>query len=584
MDYQTLVALYESLQATSKRLEKTYRISEFLKEAPPKDLPHLMLLIQGRLFPPYDTREIGVAARLAIKAIAQATGISSEDIEQEWKKTGDLGLVAETLSKKKRQATLFSTHLTTQKVFDNLRKLATLAGSGSVDVKLQYISELLGSATPSQAKYITRTMLGMMRIGVGEGCVRDAIVWAYFGKETGVGYLAEKNEVAIQNREQYNRYCAAVQHGYDMVSDFGHVAEIAKTKGLAGLKKMEIVLGVPLKVMLALKAKTIEEGFASVGKPAQIEFKYDGFRMQVHKKGDRIQLFTRRLEDVTLQFPDVAEVIKKNVGAADCIIDGEAVGFNPKTKKYVPFQNISQRIKRKYDVEKLIAELPIEFNAFDLLYYNGKTMLDVPFQQRRNTLLSIITPEEKKIVLATAMVSSEPLEVRKFFTAALEIGNEGVMFKSLDGPYTPGARVGFMVKYKEAQEGLDLVVVRAEWGEGRRSEWLSSFTVACIDEHDNFLEVGKVSTGLKEKPEEGLSFEEMTKLLRPLIIAESGKEVTVKPEIVIEVGYEEIQKSPTYGSGFALRFPRVTRLRPERDAIDSTTISMLEKLYGQQKK
>ena len=584
MDYSRLVEVYEQLNKTTKRLEKTHIISEFLKDVGLDDIEQVMLLLEGRIFPNYDAREIGVASRLMLKSLSTATGISIDKIENEWKKQGDLGLVAEIIIKTKKQSTLHSAKLTVKKVFENIRKLAELEGNGTVDRKTQLIAELLTSAKPIEAKYIVKTIIGGMRIGVGQGSMRDAITWAFFNKEIGVKYTKEGNDIEVEDRETYNKYLDAVQHAYDVTNEFAVVAKAAK-KGLKNLEDIGMQVGIPIQVMLAIKADTIEEAFETVGKPAAIEFKYDGFRIQAHndEKGN-IKLFTRRLENVTNQFPDVVEFVKKNVKAKSFIIDSEAVGYNKKTGKYLPFQNISQRIKRKYDIDRMSEDFPVELNVFDIIYYEGKSMINEAFEKRRKLLEKIIHQEPKKIVLSKSKIVSEKKDVEKFFKDSVNAGNEGLMFKALNAPYKPGARVGYMIKYKHIMETLDLVIVGAEWGEGKRAKWLSSYTVACIDDNENFLEIGKASTGLKEKEEEGLSFLEMTKMLKPLIINDKGKEVKVKPKIVIEVGYEEIQKSPTYESGFALRFPRVIGLREDRRANEASTLDYVKKLYNGQKK
>ena len=585
MEYSKLIDIYEQLNKTTKRLEKTHIISEFLKGVSLDDIEHVMLLLEGRVFPNYDAREIGVAARLMLKSLSVATGISVDKIENEWKKHGDLGLVAESIVKTKKQATLHSTKLTVKKVFENIRKLAELEGQGTVDRKTHLIAELLTSAKPIESKYIVKTILGEMRIGVGEGAMRDAIVWAFFNDKIGVKYTREGNDIEVEDRDVYNKYLDAVQNAYDVTNEFAEVAKTAKQKGLEGLESIGMKIGIPIQVMLALKVDTIDEAFETVGRPAAIEFKYDGFRIQCHKdeKGN-ITLFTRRLEDVTKQFPDVVEFIKKNVKGKSFIVDSEAVGYNKKTGRYLPFQSISQRIKRKYDIEKMSQDFPVEVNVFDIICYDGKSMLNEGFEKRRKLLEKIIKQEPKKIVLAKSKITSEKKEVDKFFKDAVNAGNEGLMFKALNAPYKPGARVGYMIKFKSMMETLDLVIVGAEWGEGKRSKWLSSYVIACIDENGNFAEVGRVSTGLKEKEEEGLSFMEMTKLLKPLIISEKGKEVKVKPKIVIEVGYEEIQKSPTYESGFALRFPRVIKIRDDKGADEASTLDYVKRLYAGQKK
>jgi len=583
MQYSKLVEVYEKLKSTTKRLHHTYIISEFLKSIIIEDLGTTILLLEGRVFPRWDEREIGMASMMMLKAIGVASGESKERINSEWKKTGDLGTVSYNLIKKKKQHTLGSHELTLKKVLKNLRGLATIEGQGSVDKKISLVAELLTSAKPNEAKYIVRTILNDMRIGVGEGSIRDAIVWAFFGKELKVHYNKEENNIDIEDREKYNQYIDALQRAYNITNDFAPVAEAAKKRGLKGLGEITMSVGIPLKVMLALKVADIDEGFERCGKPAEFEFKYDGMRMQIHKNDNKIKIFTRRLENVTNQFPEVVESVKKYVKENKVILDSEGVGFNKKTGKYLPFQNISQRIKRKYDIEKMSQQFPVEVNVFDIINYKGKSVINEPFEKRKKIIDKIIKNVSKKIKVAKSIVTSNKKEVQDFHKEAVDSGNEGLMIKKLDAPYKPGARVGFMVKLKTAKENLDLVIVKAEWGEGKRSRWLSSYTLACRDK-GKLVEVGKASTGLKEKREEGLSFAEMTDMLKPLVIKEKGKEVILKPKVVIEIGYEEIQKSPTYSSGFALRFPRVIQLRQDRSPDDCSTLKMVESFYHKQKK
>lgn len=579
MKYLDLARVYEQLESTSKRLEKTNIIAEFLKKVEVAELPRITILLQGKLFPSWDEQKIGVAARLIIKAIKTSAGVSEDKIEEKWKKTGDLGKTAELLMGKKTQQTLFSRDLPVKKVFDNLRKLATLEGQGTVDLKVKIIAELLSSAKPLEARYLVRTILEELRVGVGDGSMRDAIAWAFFAEKMKFSY--KDNKIEVEDREEYNKYIHAVQHAYDLTNDFSTVTEVAKKSGLNGLLNVKITVGKPIKVMLALKAVDAEDGLKRVGVPAAIEYKYDGFRIQIHKDKD-IRLFTRRLEDVTAQFPEVVKYAQEHVKGDSYILDSEAVGFNPKTKKYLPFQNISQRIRRKYNIEQMSKDFPVEVNVFDIIYYNGKSLIKEDFKDRRALLEKIIKPMKFKIVLAKNVITKSIKEIEKFYKESLKAGNEGIMLKKLDAPYKPGARVGYMVKLKPTMETLDLVIVGAEWGEGKRANWLSSFTLACMGEK-GYVEIGKVGTGIKEKSE-GVSFEQLTELLKPLIITEKGKKVRIKPKIVVEVSYEEIQKSPTYSSGYALRFPRIARLRDDKSAKDSSDLSYVEELYFSQKK
>jgi len=584
MQYSKLVQIYELLEATTKRLEQTDILSTFLRGISSDDLGMVILLIEGRIFPRWDEREIGIASKTMLKAVGIASGEPISRINSEWKKTGDLGTVSFNLIRTKKQATLGYNELSVSKVLKNLRDLAAISGHGSVDKKTSLVAELLTSAKPNEAKYIVRTILNDMRIGVGEGTIRDAIIWAFFGDKLKIDYNKEEHKVIIEDREKYNEYSEAVQKAYDITNDFASVAEAAKKHGLKGLEEVNMQIGVPLKAMLALKIEDIDEGFEKCGKPAEFEYKYDGMRMQIHRNNNTLKIFTRRLEDVTNQFPEVADYVKQYVKENRFIVDSEAVGYSKKTGKYLPFQNISQRIKRKYGIEKMSEEMPVEINVFDIMNFNGESIIHKPFEERKAILKQIIRSAPKKIVLAKSIVTSSKKEVQDFYKESLLSGNEGLMVKKLDAPYKPGARVGFMAKLKPTKENLDFVVIMAEWGEGKRSKWLSSYTLACRDEKGTFIEIGKVSTGLKEKREEGLSFAEMTDMLKPLIIREEGKEVKLKPKIVLEVGYEEIQKSPTYSSGYALRFPRVIQLRMDRSPDDISTLKVIESLYSGQRK
>ena len=609
MKFTSLVEVLEQLAATSKRGEKTAIIARHLHTLPKDEIPVNILLLKGRLFPDWDKRKLNVAAKTLIKALVQASGHSLRKVEESWKEKGDLGLVAEEVIGDKKQATLFTQSLTVQEVYDTLVKLSTYTGSRSVSAKIMGVSKLLTSANALEAKYITRFALEVVRIGVGEGVVRDAIVWSEFpnivlslrpdeAQEVLRSYAPEETEIVTSfddilsrgqdtyaklaaeekdAREIYNALVKCVQHALDITNEMPKVATLLREQGLAGLSDVSIDVGKPLKVMLAQKVKNIRDGFDRVGSPAALEYKYDGFRMQVHI-GESVRLFTRRLEDVTDQFPDVVRAVEKHVNCKDAVLDAEAVGLDPKTRLYQPFQHISQRIRRKYDIDTLALALPVELNVFDVLYHEGATMIDRPFHERRKVIASIIDSEKGVIMPSRIMVTDDEAEANKFYQESLDAGNEGIMFKSMDSPYQPGSRVGSMVKLKPIMDTLDLVVVQGTWGEGKRSKWITSYTVACIDENGELQTVGKVSTGLKELADEGMSFSEMTELLTPLITEESGKDVVVKPEIVIEVAYEEIQQSPTYSSGFALRFPRFVRLR-ERDPDDASTLDYVQELY-----
>jgi DNA ligase-1 len=553
MQYSVLTEFYERLESISAKLKKTEIISHLLKETPKDFLDEVVLLLLGRVFPIYSAEELGIANQLIIKAISKAYGVGNGIVVKSFKNTGDLGLTAESLAKAKKQKTLASKSLTVQKVFDNLRSIAKQTGSGSQEKKLMLIAELLAQAKPNEAKYIIRTILGQLRIGVAEGLLRDAI--------------AKTFEVDVD----------AVDHAWSILCDFGEVARIAKEKGEKGLLGVKPELGKPIQVMLGEKAESIENVTKEFGKVAA-EFKYDGMRAIIEKRGKDIWIYTRRLENVTKQFPDIKELVLKGVKADNYIIEGEALGIDPKTKKPLPFQKLSQRVHRKFDIKEVMKEIPVQLNLFDVIYYDGKLLIDKPFIERRNILEKIVKTIPGKLQLAEQIISDDAKELDKFYKRALQEKQEGLMLKVLKTPYTFGRHVGTMYKIKPIMENLDLVIIGATWGEGARAKWLTSYILACRDpDTGKFLECGMMSTGLTEK-----EYEEMTKILKPLITKEHGKTIYVKPKIVVEVGYQEIQKSPNYESGYALRFPTFQRFREDKGAEEADDLERVESLYKSQ--
>lgn len=562
MRYQKLAELYEELSSTTKRLEKISILAKFLKQIPNED-NEIMYLLLGDIYPEYNSEKIGISNQLAIQSISKSTGTAKEQVVKKWKELGDLGKVAEALTKNKKQSTLQSHVLTTKKVLENLRKLPELEGKGTVGKKLALISELLTSASPIEALYLIRTLIGDLRIGVKESTIRDAMSKAFF--------------------DNSKSSSEAIQRAIDNSNDLAEVFTTAEKGKIANLQKINLVVGKPIKAMLAQKAKTMEDGFKAVGTPCAVEYKYDGFRLIIHKKGKEVSLFTRRLENVTTQFPEVVDYILKYVKGNSFILDSEAVGFHKKTKEYTSFQYISQRIKRKYNIDKLVEELPVEINVFDILHYNGKSLLDTPFEKRTELIKKIISNHPYKIIHAKQIITSSVKTAKEFYKKALKDNQEGIMIKNLHAVYQPGSRVGHMLKIKPEERDLDLVITGAEYGKGKRSGWFSSFILSC-KKGNEYLEIGKVGTGIKEKSEQGLSFEELTNLIKPLIKSEKGTKVEIKPKIVVAVTYQEIQKSPNYNSGWALRFPRITALRPDKSPNEASALKEIEKDFTNQKR
>jgi len=566
MDYCRLVSIYESLDKTSSKLEKTHILAEFFRETPTIDLEKVVLLIQGKVFPKFSGYELGIAARMMIKAVSKFTGFPFGEIEDRFREKGDLGLVAEEYVEKRKQDILSTGRLTVGIVFENIQKLAFISGTGSQDRKFVLIGELLASAKPKEVRYIIKTILQELRVGVAEGIIRDAIAEAFLLRK-GMG------------KEEKRKLRDLVDYAWNITSDYGEVARIAKVEGADGLRKVRLRLGRPFQVMLGLSAKSIDEVIKKFGEVAA-EWKYDGMRIIIEKSGGRIWLYTRRLENVTKQFPDIVDLAERGLHAEECIVEGETYGIDVKTGHPLPFQMLSQRIRRKYDIERMAKRIPVQVNLFDIVHLNGEMLLNRGFLERRKILEKIVRVVPKKFQLSKQIITGDLKKLERFYHEALSAKQEGLMLKVLDAPYRFGRHTGTMYKIKPIMETLDLVIIGAEWGTGARVRWLSSYVLACRDpETGRFLSIGMMGTGFSEE-----QLETMTENLNRLIIGGKGKHVEVKPRMVVEVGYQEIQRSPNYESGMALRFPRLIRIREDKSPYECDTIQRIIELYKSQGK
>jgi DNA ligase-1 len=548
MDYSSLVEVYEKLQATPKKLEKADIVASLLRSInDDEELRIVLALLQGKIYHESEELQTGIANQIVIGALVKL-GFSKKEVLLIFKETGDLGLTAEKLAKKKRQMSLIDKTLEVEKVYDSMRELATLSGKSSQSKKQNILLELLNFSGPGEAKYIIRTVLEELRLGIAEGIIRDAIAKAY-------GISPE-----------------VIENAYNLKTDFGEVAFIAKEKGVEGLVDIKIELGMPIKVMLAEKAESLEQALFDAENPA-IEVKYDGLRTLIEKKGDKIWIFTRRLENVTKQFPDLVKLCRENIMEDTAIVEGETIAL--KNGLPAPFQELSKRIHRKYDIKGTSDDIPIQVNLFDCLLSSGEQVLDRPFSERRAILEKNIRVVEGKFQLAQQIRTKEIGAAEEFYKMALKNGQEGVMVKNLNKPYQAGKRVGNMYKVKPEKETFDVVITGAQWGEGKRANWLSSFILSIRDgETGELLEIGKMGTGLTDD-----QFKEATEILKPLIEFEKDNTVALKPKVVIEVGYQEIQSSPTYKSGFALRFPKLIRFRDDKSVDDVDTLERIERLF-----
>lgn len=558
MEYRRLVEIYDRLNATSSTLEKTDILADAFVDAG-ELLPEFTQLARGRLFASWESDDLGVSSSLTAQAITNATGINSDQIESWWRETGDLGDAAANAIENRTQTTLVSDTLEIQTVYTTLRGLAEYEGSGSQKRRIDDIANLLADAQPDEARYIVRTIIGAMRLGVGEGTIRDAIATAFF-----------------DGSDEATR---AVERAYEVTNDFRIVSVTAREQGRDGLDALDVELFRPVKAMLAQKAEDVADALEATEQPL-LEYKYDGMRTKIHIKGDEIRVFTRRLEDVTTQFPDIVAAVHEEIDAESAIIEAEVVVYDPETGSPIPFQEFSKRIKRKNDIEELAEEYPATVHVFDLLYHDGEPLVDTPLSERVERLEGLINHDgkTKTIQRAENLRPASIEQAESFYADALEAGQEGLIVKNMNAPYQPGSRVGYMLKVKPMMEPLDLVVVQAKWSEGRKSDWLGRLRLACWDaEREELREVGRMFSGLTDA-----ELREITAKLEPLIQSVDGRTAKLRPEVVIEVEYEEIQESTTYDSGYALRFPRFGGFRDDLGPEDADRFERVERLYEEQ--
>ena len=550
MKFIEFTEICEKLESITSNLEITGVVSQLLQDT--DELEIVTRFIMGRTFPAWSAEELGMGPSLLYDAIAMATGAKRRQIKEVVRQRGDVGMACEDLCARGVQQPLFSGELTVEQVYRNFKSIAQVEGKKSQKRKIRMLTELFISAKPKEARYIARLVLEELRIGVGEGTVRDAIANA-FGVSVNL-----------------------VERGYMLTNDFGLVAVTAK-EGVEGLECLDTEPRRPVKMMLAQVAGSIERAIEEMDEAA-IEWKYDGARMQIHKMDDEVQLYSRKLENVTKSLPDIVNLIKKDVTFKRAILDGEVIAIG-KDGKPRPFQDILRRFRRKYDVEQMAKEIPFHLSLFDVLY-DGQSLIDLPLSERRKVLeRSIRTKHSSKIIVAPQLITSDFTVADSIYQEALSAGHEGLMIKNPKSAYTPGKRGKNWLKIKPVMETLDLAVIGAEWGEGRRANLIGSYSLACRDEDTNgLLGIGRVGTGITDE-----QLAELTELFKDIIVSETGKEIDIKPEIVFEIAYEEIQKSQNYKSGFALRFPRLISVRSDKSVEEADSVQRVRELYGKQK-
>ena len=549
--------LCQKVEAVSGSLEKIDLVAAFLADLDEAELSVACSFIMGTLFPPSLDLVMGVGPRILYEALAKACGCPAEQISEMLRATGDPGLVAAGIVEKRRPlgfaAFQEAEPLSIKDVYERFVAIARVSGKRSQDAKVKNLQFLFSQAGSLEARYIARLAIEDMRIGIGEGSARDAVARA-FSKS---GADAEK-----------------VERAYNLTNDMGLVAVAARRGTLA---ELSVMINHPIKMMLASLGESISSALGEIG-TAAVEWKYDGARVQIHKEGENVAVFSRRMENVTASMPEIV-LAARQITAKSAILDGEAVAIG-KDGRPKAFQEILKRFRRKYNVEKLAAQIPLRLFLFDVIYLDGKSVTHLPLSERRALLEKITKQNPASFALLADQVLSDSVEaVEEIYRQALNAGHEGLILKNPTSVYAPGKRGKNWLKIKPVMETLDLVVIGAKWGEGRRASFLGSYRLGCRDTATgNLLDMGYVATGLTDE-----ALAELTSMFRELILLEKGMEVEIKPAVIFEVAYEEIQRSPNYSSGYALRFPRMVAVRDDKSLEEADSLERVVSLYKGQR-
>jgi len=580
VEFAILAQTFKKMEETSKRLELTKLLVDLFEKTPYEIISKLVYLIQGKLRPDFEGIELGVAEKLAIRAISKSSGIPIKRVEESYRKEGDLGHAASIILEQKTQTTFVVEDITVERVYETLYKIAKLEGTRSQDMKMKYISSLLNDANPLEARFILKILLGTLRLGIAENTLMDALATAYTG--------------AKENRQ-------LLEKAYNVSSDLGKVAEATAKNGLDGIKTFQVAVFNPIRPMLAERVKSEKEAIEKMDAEFAAEYKLDGERVQLHLKNDEVRLFSRSLENITSYYPDIIEKIPKNLKSSDVILEAEVVAVNENTGDFLPFQELMHR-RRKYKIDKAVSEYPISVNFFDLLYLDGKSCLDVQYTKRREMLEEVLIENEFAKLVPMNIIHSEN-EIEDVLENSINAGCEGLMLKVLDGSYRAGSRGSYWLKLKreyrnELGDSLDLVVIGAFFGKGRRTGRYGTLLLAAYDDqNDIFPSTCKVGTGFTDE-----HLDQLYQLLQDKVTVkknsriESDMEADVwfEPVLVLEIVASEITLSPIHktafnvirkNSGLALRFPKFTgKIRMEKTAEDASTIEEVITLYKGQKK
>ena len=580
MEFSILADAFEKMDATTKRLELTKILIGLFEQTPKDVISKIVYLLQGKVRPDFEGVELGVAEKMATRALAKSSGLPVNTIISQYQKEGDMGRAAKWAMGQKTQTTFAAESITVERVYETLFKIAESRGARSQEMKTRYISSLLNDAQPVEAGYIIKILLGILRFGIAENTIMDALAAAFASDK--------KNRIHIER-------------AYNVSSDLGAVADAVAAGGVKGTEGFGAVPFHPIRPMLAERVKSEEEAISKMGAGLAAEYKLDGERVQIHIQDGRVEIFSRRLEKITSHYPDIAQKIPAVVRPNDAILEAEAVAVNENTGEFLPFQELMHR-RRKHKIEKAVSEYPITVNFFDILYADGKNCMDMPYAQRRKMLEeSVLEDDYAKCITMSAI--DDAAHISEFMEDAINAGSEGLMLKMQDSRYQAGSRGSLWLKLKkeyrnELGDSLDLVVVGGFFGKGRRTGIYGTLLLAVYDDrNDAFASVCKVGTGFTDE-----DLDRLYQILHPKITirksaridSEMRADVWFEPEVVIEIVASEITQSPIHraawgmikkDAGLALRFPKYTgRIREEKSAEDASSIQEVMALYAGQKK
>ena len=550
--FLSLCLLLEKVESTKKRLQIIEETANYLQTLSAEELEPAVNMMVGRAFPKYSQKTLDVSWTTLQHILEQISVFDWNQFRTAMAKTGDIGSATKTVleqSKGTRQMQLTQTPLTILEIRRSLEAIAQTQGTGSRAKKDRQITALLSQATPVEAKYLVKVFTGEMRTGMHEGLMEQSVAHAF--------------DVPL----------ARVQHAAMVLGDMGEVAQKLKTEGIESLAKAEFSVFRPVKLMLAQTAQSVEEAIQEQGGEVAFEYKYDGARVQIHKQGPAIRVFSRRLTDVTESLPDIIEAVKQNVNVDSAIVEGEVIALDS-TGYPIAFQHLMRRFKRTKEIGELRERIPLKLYLFDILFLNGESVIAKPYTERRQ----LLAETAGEIALTSQIQTNQAARAESYLKEALAAGHEGLMAKKPDSPYTPGRRGKRWLKIKTTLEPLDLVITAAEYGYGRRKEWLSDYYLGARDpESGMFWDIGKTFKGLTDA-----ELTDLTVRLKEIAVNQQVHKVTVLPKIVVEVAYNEIQQSSKYSSKMALRFARITRIRDDKSPEEASTISQVRQIFDRQ--